>query len=181
VVGDLATELETAETQAGESVAALSRRGPLLLVLLRHTGCVFCREAIADAAAARGRIEAEGARLVLVHLGSDDDIRPLLTRYGIADVDRVSDPEKRLYRALDLPRGTLGQLFGSANWSSGLRSLLRGHGIGKLAGDGFQMPGVFLIRDGQVVTAHRHTHAAERPDYAGLACGTRHQGGALAS
>jgi hypothetical protein len=49
--------------------------------------------------------------------------------------------------------------------------VLAGHGIGPLVGDGFQMPGAFLIRDGRVSAAYRHRHAADRPDCGALACG----------
>lgn len=47
----------------------------------------------------------------------------------------------------------------------GLQAMLRGHGIGKLTGDGFRMPGAFVIIDGKVVVEHRATSAADRPDY----------------
>jgi len=168
----LATALEGAHTQSGESLAELSRTQPLLVVLLRHSGCVFCREAIADAARALPEIEAAGARLVLVHQGADDDgLRGLAAREGIERVDRVADPHVHLYRALELTRGTLGQLFGPPVWRRGFEALIRGHGLGPLVGDGFQMPGAFLVRDGRVVASYRHAHAADRPDYAGLACG----------
>jgi peroxiredoxin len=167
---DLETALAEATTQSGTSLAAVSRSSPVLLVLLRHSGCIFCREAIADLAAALPRIEAAGLRLVVVHQGADDDIRPLLARCGIERIDRISDPGKRLYGALDLPRGTLGQLFGPAVWWAGWRALLAGHGIGPLIGDGFQMHGAFVIRGGRVVAARRCQTAAERPDYVGLAC-----------
>ena len=168
---DLNTILETARTQAGMSLAELSRAGPVLLLLLRHSGCVFCREALADAAAALPKIEAAGARLVLVHQGTDDELRPLLERYRLERIDRVSDPTKEVYRGLEVPRGSFGQLFGPAVWGRGLAAVLQGHGIGPLVGDGFQMPGAFLIRDGRVVAAYRHAHAADRPDYGDLACG----------
>jgi peroxiredoxin len=168
---DLDAALQAARIQTGATLAELSRQGPVLLLLLRHTGCVFCREAIADAAAALPRIEAAGVRLVLVHQGADDALRPLLERYGLGKIDRVSDPTKAVYRALDLPRGTLGQLFGPPVWSRGLAAVLAGHGIGPLVGDGFQMPGAFLLRDGRVVAAYRHRHAADRPDCGALACG----------
>jgi peroxiredoxin len=168
---DLDTALANAHTTSGRSLAELSHETPLLLVLLRHSGCVFCREAIADAAAALPQIEASGARLVLVHQGDDRQFHPLAKTHGLGQVERVADPGKQLYAALDLPRGRFAQLFGPAVWWPGLRAVLRGHGIGPLVGDGFQLPGAFLIRDGQVVAAYRHAHAADRPDYSALACG----------
>ena len=168
---DLATALSEATTNTGRSLAEFSRETPVLLVLLRHSGCVFCREAVADLAAALPQIEAAVLRLVIVHQGQDSDLKPLLARHGIERVERVSDPGKLLYRALELPRGTAWQLFGQAVWKPGLRAVLAGHGIGPLVGDGFQMHGAFVIRDGQVVASRRCDTAAERPDYAELACG----------
>jgi len=44
--------------------------------------------------------------------------------------------------------------------------------LGKLAGDGFRMPGVFLLRKGEIQVARRAETAADRPDYLELACGT---------
>lgn len=169
-VPDLGSELRSARTLGGETLDALSRQGPVLLVLLRHTGCTFCREAVADLTGSLPGIEERGVRPVLVHQGGDADILPLLARHGVERLDRVSDPDRRLYRALELRRGSLAQLFGPGVWWAGLKATLRGHLVGRLVGDGFQMPGVFLIRDGRVVSALRHRTAAERPDYAALAC-----------
>ena len=55
---DEATLLEEAQTTSGGSLAELSNRQPVLLVLLRHSGCTFCREALADLAVRRAEIEA---------------------------------------------------------------------------------------------------------------------------
>ena len=41
--------------------------------------------------------------------------------------------------------------------------------VGKLVGDGFQMPGVLLLKDGTIQRAFRHKTAADRPDYCELA------------
>lgn len=167
---DVATALDRARTNGGPSVAELSRAGPVLLIFLRHTGCTFCREAVADVASVRDRLDQEGVRPVLVHQGEDEDLIPLLARHGLSGIDRVSDPELRLYRAMELRRGSFGQLFGPGVWLAGIRATLKGHLVGRLVGDGFQMPGVFLVRDGKVVRSYRHATAADRPDYADLAC-----------
>lgn len=163
------TALAETRTDAGESIADLSRRAPVLLVFLRHAGCTFCREALADLAKQRAAIEQAGTRLVLVHMSDTESFRAFATRYGLGDVPQVSDPERTLYQALGLRRGTLAQLLG---W----RVLVRGfqaaifarHGLGAIQGDSTQMPGVFLIRDGRIVAAHRHKDSADRPDYAGV-------------
>lgn len=163
--------LDTARTQYGDRVAVLSRRDPLLLVFLRHTGCVFCREALADIATRRAGIEAGGVRIALVHMDNDDErARLVFANHQLADLPRIADPQRELYRAFGLGRGQLGQLFGWRVLRRGLDALVRGrHSVGALVGDGFQMPGVFLIVNGEVVRSFVHQTAADRPDYSDLA------------
>lgn len=168
----LAGALSRATDQHHRSLDSLSREGPVLVVFLRHFGCTFCREALADLAAVRERLAADGVRPVVVHMSDEARAREFLDGYGLADVARISDPERVLYRAFDLRRGGLGQLFGAKVWWRGLRAgLLDGHGVGALDGDGFQMPGAFLVRDGRILRRFAHRSAADRPDYCELAGG----------
>ncbi|MCU0247309.1 MAG: AhpC/TSA family protein [Bryobacter sp.] len=155
-----------ARTQHGVSLDELTRLSPTLLVFLRHAGCTFCREALADLAAKRAAIEANGARLALVHMGSEEQARPFLRRYGLEDISRVSDPKQSIYRAFGLHRGSFRELFGPKVWWRGFQAgVLNRHGVGRLVGDGFQMPGVFLLYHGEVIRSYRHQSAADRPDY----------------
>ncbi len=161
-----------ARTSAGPSILELSQLSPILLVFLRHTGCTFCREALSDLAEKRREIESTGARIVLVHMSPEDRARKFLERYELADLPRVSDPGRALYRAFGLGRGGFWSLFGPKVWVRGFKAgVIDGHGIGALAGDGFQMPGVFLVYHGEILTAYRHLTAADRPDYVALASG----------
>jgi hypothetical protein len=57
-------------------------------------------------------------------------------------------------------------LFGPKVWWRGFQAgVLNRHGAGRLQGDGFQMPGVFLVFHGQILRSFRHQSAADRPDY----------------
>jgi hypothetical protein len=47
---------------------------------------------------------------------------------------------------------------------------LRDHLVGRLDGDGFQMPGAFVLHRAKVVKAYRHKTAGERLDHAAFAC-----------
>jgi peroxiredoxin len=167
---ELSAALAEACTSTGATLAELSRSQPRLVVFLRHFGCTFCREALDDLRRARARIEASGAGLVLVHLVEPERAAPYFRRADLADVPAISDPEARLYRAFGLARGRLGQLFGGPIWPRAFAAIFRGrHGLGPLAGDGFRMPGAFLVADGRIVQAFRHATAADRPDYVALA------------
>lgn len=155
-----------AQTQNGMTLMEMSRRWPSMVVFLRHFGCTFCREALADLAKARVEIERSGVRLVLVHMGTEEQAERFFRRYRMEDVARVSDPQQSLYRAFGLTRGTLANLFGPKVWWRGFQAgLLDKHGIGGLVGDGFQMPGAFLVYHGEVLRSFRHQSAADRPDY----------------
>lgn len=152
----------------GVSIAALSERRPVLLVFLRHLGCTFCREAAADLRDRRAIIEAS-ATIVVVTMSPAAEAKAFLAGYGLGDVDVASDPDRTLYRAMELRRGSLGQLFGPRVWLRGVvAGVLGGHFVGGLKGDGLQMPGAFVIRDGRVAAAFRHRDAADRPDYCAM-------------
>jgi peroxiredoxin len=163
--------LHSTETSDGVTLAERSRQGTVLLALVRHAGCTFCKEALADLGEARERIENTGARPVVVHMGEPGSLDRLMARHGLEGVETVADPDRRLYRALELPRGSFSQLFGLRVWVRGFIATMRGHLVGGLKGDGFQMPGTVVLRDGVVVARHDHETAADRADFAGLACG----------
>ena len=143
---------------------------PTLVVFLRHTGCTFCREALAELSGLRGRIDEAGVKIALVHMSSNAHAGALFDGYGLGDVPRFSDPDRRLYRAFELGQGSFFQLFGPRVFVRGLVASLRGHRPSGLQGDGFQMPGTFVIHEGRIVQAFRNTDASSRPDYAGMAC-----------
>lgn len=159
----------SAFTQHGESLSSLSQNANVLIVFLRHSGCTFCREALADIAKRRSEIESE-ARIVLVHMGVEDDAtQSYFDSYGLGDVHRISDPQCLLYRAYELGRGELRQLFGPSVWWRGFQAaILSRHVVGKLGGDGFQLAGTFLVRDDRIMKGFRHETAADRPDYCEL-------------
>lgn len=161
--------LDLFRTQEGQSLAALSNETPVLLVLLRHLGCTFCRETLADIAAQRREIEATGARIVFVHMGEDEKTQYLFERYRISDIPRISDPDARLYQALGLERASILDIYGPGMWRYAVQSiLLDGHGMGQIVGDRFQMPGVFVLHQGTVVSGFRHNRISDHPDYVGM-------------
>ena len=161
-----------AELTDREGVTLLERtkKAPTLVVFLRHAGCTFCKEALADLAATRDRIERDGVRLALVSMTDQTRADAWLAEHNLDDAPHFADPDRRLYASFGLTRGTLAQAFGPTVFARGLRATLDGHLVGKLEGDGFQMPGVFLVHNGTILRAFRHETVADRPDYAALAC-----------
>jgi len=159
---------------SGESLDKISDQQPVMLVFLRFFGCSFCREAISDIAKRRKILEARGLRIVFVHMANDPDTaEKYFKKYKIHPVDHIADPEKRFYRAFGLGRGTPQQLFGLMNWIRGFQAaVIEGHGAtayhnydSEELGDGFQMPGVFVLHKGEIRNSFIHRYAHDRPDY----------------
>ncbi len=157
-------------TDQGESVLALSRKKPVLLVFLRQFGCPFCREAMTDLSEQRRRIETGGVEPVLVHMASEHYAAQILSVYGLEDLQRVSDPEQVFYQSFGLERGNIWQIFGFKTWWRMMNaSLLNGHLLGKVKGDQYQMPGVFLLEDAEIKDSFKHRKPSDRPRYFELA------------
>lgn len=162
--------LKQAVTNHGVSLYDLSFQGAVLVVFLRHFGCTFCRETVAELVRLRRPFEQNGIRLAFVHMGSEEEAGEFFEHYGCEEEHRISDPEQRIYQAFDLRRGTLGQIFGPrVMYRAVVAGLFKGHGVGRSSGDEFQMPGVFLIHKGRIEQSFRHRYASDRPDYLELA------------
>lgn len=158
-------------TQTGVSVLDLSSEKPTVLMFLRHFGCVFCKEALADVAQRITRLKRSGAELVFVHMSESDVAESYFGRFGLKDSLHISDPNCTFYAAFGLRKGSLSQLFGLKNWIRGF-SIQMSHGFpleyDKTLGDAFQMPGTFIVYKGQVEERFIHTLAGDRPDYEAL-------------
>jgi thiol-disulfide isomerase/thioredoxin len=180
IVDELATNDFWTEvtTTTGETLAELAEQRPVLLVFLRHFGCSFCREAIADLSKLKQKLDADGITLVMVHMAADEKTAvSFFRKYKLWPVLHILDPQKRHYLSFGLGRGTPQQLFGLMNWIRGFQAgVVEGHGFayhGEEMGDGFQMPGVFTLHKGKIISSFIHQNAWDRPDYNDLidACG----------
>jgi len=162
--------LQEMTTNAGNSLEKLSHQRPVLLVFLRHFGCTFCREAMAELSKRRANIEAQGTHLIFVHMADNEIADRYFNRYELSGVEHVSDPDCKYYTGFGLTKGSFNQLFGLQSFMRGFTAgVIKGHGIGAQLGDGFQMPGVFVLRDGQIRESFIHKLSSDRPNYEELA------------
>ncbi len=84
------------------------------------------------------------------------------------DAHGVSDPDKFFYQAFGRRRMRMYELLRPGLWLSGLRAFRKGNRQGKVVGDPWQMPGVFLVRGDHVVHQHDYAHSGDHPDFADL-------------
>ncbi|MCA9424249.1 MAG: AhpC/TSA family protein [Candidatus Omnitrophica bacterium] len=155
------------KTQNGKDLLALTHEKPVLLVFLRHLGCTFCREALSDVASRKKSLSEKGIEPVFVHMSDDEaEVQALFAQYGVEDCSRVSDPQRNLYRAFGLRRGTILQVLGpKVMWRGFVSAILKGYGFGMPKQDPLQLPGIFLLHHGKVLKDFRHETSADHPDY----------------
>jgi peroxiredoxin len=158
--------LDLFDTTSGENLLELSQEQPVLLVFLRHFGCVFCKDTLDHVSKVHKDFERCGTRIVLVHMVSENEAKEHLDVFGLSHLTQISDPESMLYKRFRLRKGRIGELFGFKALSTALRLYVqRGFKVGPEAGDSLQMPGVFLLEDGRVKAGFMHQSAADQPDY----------------
>lgn len=143
------------------ALAELYREAPLMLVFLRHLGCIFCREQVAGL---------RGMDWNLAFVCMADPAAAERFRHEMGSPHRfLCDPDASLYRAFGLGRGSWGQLLSGQVLVSGWRAFRAGHSAGKPVGDIRQMSGAFLVgQDGQVRWAHASTTSADFPSLEAL-------------
>ena len=125
--------------------------------------------AVADIAKKRSDIAAMGTQLAFVHMGTEEQASKFFARFGLSNENRVSDPQQKLYTTFSLQRGTFRQLFGLRIWKRGLGDrIMLTYGMGRIIGDSFQLPGVFLVHHSEILKAFRHETVADEVDYVGM-------------
>jgi hypothetical protein len=105
---------------------------------------------------------------VFVHLGTPERAKPYFEYYGLADVERISDPDAVIYQhpLFDLERThPLWHLFNARVWFGWLKGALFAYGIGMIQEDAHQMPGLFYLKGPVVVRRYRYRTIADEPDY----------------
>ena len=161
--------LEVTYTNEGDDLKTLSEQQPIFLVFLRHFGCTFCREALSDIANIRETLEAKGLKLVLVHMASEEVALAHFENYQLNNVTHISDPDLSLYEYFGLFQGKFHQLYGLKVWLRGLKvGIIDGHGgptVKKELGSVNQMPGIFLLENGDIKVKFIHKVSSVRPNY----------------
>ena len=98
---------------------------------------------------------------LIVHQGTPEEgARFLASRWPGARA--VSDPERRLFRAIGLERASAGQVLGLGVWREALNNVR--HGIGKPMGDPMLLAGSYVLDGGEVVAAAPAENVATAPD-----------------
>lgn len=146
-----------------------------LLVFLRHFGCVFCRETVAELR--RASEAADFPPLLFFFQGTPTEGRAFLRR-DWPTVRAVADPSLRFYEAFGVERMGWLDLLRPGLWTAELRARGKGIAPGERSGDIWRLPGVFLVRGDRILWAHAFRHPGDLPDFAAVPDRVRELGAA---
>jgi hypothetical protein len=94
--------------------------------------------------------------------------------YEIADIVRVGDPQKVVYREFGLEQASIRELAHPRVWWPWFRAaILQGYGVGAAGPNWRQLTGVFVVHRGHLLAAVRHRNSAAHTDYVALVRGLK--------
>jgi hypothetical protein len=134
---------------------------PTLFVFLRHFGCLFCRETVADLRAIAERDAAFPPLLFFTQSGSTE-LRAFLRR-DWPSARAVADPDRHFYAAFGVERMSPLGMLRPALWAAERRARAKGHESGERTGDIWRLPGVFLVGGARVLWRYEFRHAGDHP------------------
>lgn len=154
----------------GNDLLSLSEQNPVMLVFLRHFGCVFCQQCLEDIAAIQQRILQKKIELVFVHMAASELADTFIKSYNIKNAQHISDKDGHFYNFFGLEQGSLSQLYGLNSFIRGMNLTFKGYKVqlDKKLGNAKQMPGIFIIFKGAVIKKFIHKSPSDRPDYLGF-------------
>lgn len=124
-----------------------------VLVFVRHFGCLFCRQQIAEMRPHLGSIHERGAELCIIGSGSIEEARAFRDEQAL-DVPLLTDPARNAYRALSMRRGVWGVLRGVIQRMAAARA--GGFRQSAVAGDPWQLGGVLIMTAGAAGGVERY-------------------------
>jgi len=136
-------------------LGALWEEMPAVLVFLRHYGCIFCREHVAQLRDHAEELRALGANVAAVGVGGGFQARDFGDRAGI-DFPLLVDERLEAYAAAGLEKGKLWWALSPGNTLRRFQALASGHRDGQAGREPMQLGGSFVLAPGDVdVFVHR--------------------------
>ncbi|MCH2022961.1 MAG: alkyl hydroperoxide reductase [Saprospiraceae bacterium] len=160
--------LEVVFTNKGNDLRTIAEQKNVMLIFLRHFGCAFCREALADFALIKNDLDIRKVKLVFIHMADEQTADEYLDAFGLKGEEHISDPDMSLYEYFGLQKGGFRELYGLKVWMRLVRQK-NGSLIQASLGNVKQMPGIFMLHKGEIVNSFIHKSAADKPDYLDIA------------
>lgn len=141
---------------------------PTVLVLLRHLGCLFCQEHLAQLRIHSDEVDASGGRIAVISFAGFPHVRRFADALGHPYL-WLSDPQRTSYRTFRLGRGGFLNPFSRRDLWRGFTGTLRGKPWIPQQADIWQLGADFVFdREGNLTMAYRCRSSHDRPPAAAV-------------
>ncbi len=164
-LGDQAPAAVVLDPDGGPvELASLWPHGPVLVVFLRHFGCLFCRELLAELQERSAELAQAGLLVAAIGLGEPRHAQRIGQRYA-PDLTVLAAPTADAYAAYGIVRAGMKQILSPRTFAAGARAALSGSAQTKATGDQQMVGGAFVVdRQGVVRLAHYDAFPGDKPD-----------------
>ena len=146
-----------------EPLQSMQGQGPVLVIFLRHFGCMFCRDHASQLRDAYPEFTKRGFDVVAIGQGTPIRSQRFREDYNLPFVV-LGDKELASYRAYGLTHGIGNGITDPGAYKAFFRAIGRGNFPGKPDGDSLQNPGTFLIStEGRVLRQQIGRNAGDFP------------------
>lgn len=154
---------------------------PTVLVLLRHLGCLFCQDHLAQLRVHAAEVEAARGRIAVISFAAPEHVERFARALGHPYL-WLSDPARVSYRAFRVGRGGPLNPFSTTDVWHNLVSSIRGRPWLPQQADLWQLGADFVFDpDGNLTMAHRCRSSHDRPSAADVIAAFRKAAPALRS
>jgi peroxiredoxin len=120
-----------------------------VLVFLRHYGCIFCRQHVAQLRTHEREFQKAGVNLAAIGLGDREYARAFRDETGIG-FPLLLDEQREAYHAAGLHRASILHLLRLGNATARARAKAAGHRQHRTGRNPFQLGGSFVFGPGNV-------------------------------
>ncbi len=165
-IGDMAPNATLLDQNGTEvTLADMWTSGPTLFTLLRHYGCVFCREWVAVLGKNHAAlIEAGFGQIVGLGIGQPKHAQRVCGRRAPAMLC-LANESTTTHESYGLERGTAATMLSPKTVLAGTKATLAGHlALEAPTGDPWMMPGTFVVdRQGVIQYAFYSQNPGDHP------------------
>lgn len=153
VVGELSKNLWT-----------MSFEKKCLMIFLRHFGCLFCKNMLDNIASKQDFLKQRGYQIILVHQSDPLVSKEFFKGFAFKQYFEISDPYRKCYKAFNINSARPIDLFNPKVIYGAWNSYRQGYKMSKIEGNVWQMPGLLILSEGQILKKYEFTHIGEIPN-----------------
>lgn len=149
------------------TLSEANRQGKsVVMVFLRHLGCVPCRKHVAELRRNKDKLDALDAEVVVLTFNGREDWAQEWLRETKTPFKMLLDPQREVYQAYGMRHSVMRSWSPRTLWFYAKR-MLRGESIHGIQGDPNQLGGDVVVGpDGRVVLGYYSEDPTDRPDLA---------------